>query len=59
MHKLPVVVFSILAPTFMGVGVVVALVAGVAELAGLLAAAGVGAVLSVPVSAGVARALER
>lgn len=57
MHRLPVTIFSLTAPTLAGLGVVVALVSGVSTGAGLGLAAGVGAIIAAPLSWGVARKL--
>lgn len=57
MHRLTLVVFSLVLPTLMGTGAVVALVAGVTGMWALLAAAGLGAVVAVPLSIGIAKAL--
>lgn len=57
MHRLPVTIFSLTAPTLAGVGVVVALVSGVSSGAGLGLAAGLGALIAVPFSWFVARKL--
>lgn len=58
MHRLSVTVFSLVSPTLAGVGAVVALVAGITSLAGILIAAVVGACIAVPVSVLIARALN-
>ena len=58
MHRLSVTIFSLLAPTLASVGVVIALVAGVAALWPLLAAAGVGAAAAIPASLVLARILK-
>lgn len=57
MHRLTLVVFSLVLPTLMGTGAVVALVAGVTGMWALLGAAGLGAVVAVPLSIGIAKAL--
>jgi len=58
MHRLAIVIFSLVFPTLMGVGVVIALVSGVTTLWPLLGAAALGAIAAIPVSLGVAKALS-
>jgi len=58
MHRLSIVVFSIICPTLMGVGAVVALVAGAGAVWPILGAAFAGAACAVPLSFVVARALR-
>jgi hypothetical protein len=58
MHRLCVVVFSLVAPTLCGVGAVVALVAGGTGVWTLLGSALLGGLVAVPVSYGVSRALS-
>jgi hypothetical protein len=58
MHRLSVIIFSLLAPTLASVAVVIALVSGVSTLVPLLLAAGLGAVVAVPASYVLARALQ-
>ena len=55
MTRLALVIFSIASVTFMGIAVVVALVAGLDTLVPIVAAAAVGLVLSLPASWLVAR----
>lgn len=57
MHRLPVTIFSLTAPTLAGVAVVVALVSGVSSGAGLGLAAAGGALVAAPFSWFVARKL--
>ena len=56
--RLALTVWSIIAPTLAGVGVVVALVAGYTALAPLALAGVAGAVIALPVSLGGAKALK-
>lgn len=58
MHRLPLTIFSLIAPTLAGVGVVIALVSGMTTLSSLAASAGAGVLLAGPVSWYVARALN-
>ncbi|MDD9718479.1 CTP synthetase [Dinoroseobacter sp. PD6] len=58
MHRLPLTVFSLIAPTLAGVGVVIGLVGGLTSGMGLVLSAGAGAVVALPVSWAVARALS-
>lgn len=58
MPRLGWTVYSIIAPTLAGVAVVVALVSGLASLAGLLGAAAGGAVAALPLSRALAQALD-
>ena len=57
MHRLPVTIFSLTAPTLAGVAVVVALVGGVSSGAGLGFAAAAGAIVAAPFSWFIARKL--
>ena len=58
MHSLPIILISLLAPTLAGVGVVIALVAGLTGLWPLLAAAGGGVLASIPLGLFLARVLK-
>lgn len=55
MFRLASVLFSIIAPTLAGIGVVVALASGNDTLQPILTGAAIGAVLAVPVTWGVAK----
>ncbi|WP_138469757.1 hypothetical protein [Poseidonocella sp. HB161398] len=57
MLRLAALLYSLIGPTLAGTGTVIALVAGISSLAGLLLAAGAGALLALPVSWGVAKRL--
>ena len=55
MIRLAMILFSLIATTLAGSGVVLALVSGHDNLQGILVAAAIGAVMAVPVSLAVAR----
>lgn len=57
MFRLAALLFSLISPTLMGVGIVAVLVAGYGTLLPILIAAAVGFVLALPVTWQVARAL--
>lgn len=59
MHRVPLTVFSLIAPTLAGVGVVIALLCGMTALLSLIASAGLGVLLAGPLSCYVARALDQ
>ena len=58
MHRLSITVYSIVSPTLAGVGAVVALVAGITSLAGILVAAVFGACVALPINLLIAKALS-
>lgn len=58
MHRLPVTVFSLIAPTTAGAGVVIGLVVGLTSGLALGAAAVAGAVCAIPLSWIAVRALD-
>lgn len=57
MTRLMMILFSMVATTLMGVGVIIALTAGYVSLKAIVAAAVVGMVLALPVSWWIARRL--
>jgi len=59
MIRLALILYSLIATTLAGTGVIAVLTAGYGTLLPILLAAGAGAVLAIPVSLWVARAMER
>ena len=59
MIRLALVLYSLIATTLAGTGVIAVLTAGYTTLVPILLSAGAGAILAIPVSLWVARAMER
>lgn len=59
MIRLAFVLYSLIATTLAGTGVIAVLTAGYSTLTPILAAAAAGALLAIPVALWVARAMER